>query len=161
MALIGGAGGGGSNEHITLTAEFCGTKKCRGGGGENYRLEENRRETGGVSDSSVHRLTRFCVLTHPRDRWEIKRRRKQRMSSRFWTGRSSYCTFLCSGGEKCNKRHLCKLERRDGNQESRCIGPLEATLRKALQLREPACVQGATTRCESPEERPPAVLIQK
>lgn len=35
------------------------------------------------------------------------------------------------------------------------------TLRKALQLREPACVRKATTRCESPEERPPAVLIQK
>lgn len=51
--------------------------------------------------------------------------------------------------------------RGDGNQESRCIGPLEATLRKALQLREPACVQGATTRCESPQERPPAVLIRK
>lgn len=67
---------GGSNKHITLTAEFCG-KKCRGGNRLKLQAGGDRRETGGASYSSVHRLTRFCVLTHPRDRWEIKRRRKQ------------------------------------------------------------------------------------
>lgn len=89
--------GGGSHKHITLTAEFCGTKKCRGWNWLKVQAGGDRRETGGASDSSVHRLTRFCVLTHPRDRWEIKRKRKQRMNSRFWSGRSSYCTFLCRG----------------------------------------------------------------
>lgn len=65
---------------------------------------------------------RFCVLTHPRDRWEIKRRRKERMNSRFWTGRWSYCTFLWRG--KCNRRHLFKLENRWKTWEllHRCSG---------------------------------------
>lgn len=90
MALMGGV-----KSHITLTAEFCGTKRSRGGklvettgSGETGVTQEERRI---VLCIDWH----VCVLTHPRDRWEIKRRRKQRVSGRFWTGGSSYCTFPC------------------------------------------------------------------
>lgn len=92
MALIGGV----KRAHHA-DSRILWHKKCGGGNRLKLQAGGDGRGTGGASDGSVHRLTCFCVLTHPRDRWEIKRRRKERMNSKFWSARSSYCTFLCGG----------------------------------------------------------------
>lgn len=75
--LFNGFDGGGAKEHITLTAEFCGTKMSLGGelveitgsGGDGG-------DTGGASDSCVHRLTHFLCSHSPP--WPLRDKEKKK-----------------------------------------------------------------------------------